>query len=54
MFFFFFNEDTHGVPNSLIGKINESEVKFDEVKEALQRESEKKGLRNVDLTLLND
>lgn len=54
MFFFFLNEDTHGVPNSLIGTINESEVKFDEVKEALQRESEKKGLRNVDLTLLND
>lgn len=54
MFFFFFNEDNHGVPDSLIGSINEAEVQFEEVKEALQRESEKKGLRNADLNLLND
>lgn len=53
MFFFFFNEnELDGVTPSLVGTLNENEVDVEAVKDELQKESDKQGLRNNDISEL--
>lgn len=51
MFFFFYDEnELDGVTPSLVGTFNENEIDVEAVKDELQKESDKQGLRNNDIS----